>query len=181
VALAVAEAASGNGAKLIYSPGVRTQEGVRTLEKIMSITDFLVVDRIELMNLYEADDEEEVLKVVNERHPRMTVVATLGSGGCSVARDGLITRVPGVDISSLGKKVVNTTGCGDAFLGVFASYLHTGCSPLESAVWANLAGALKATRLETRGSPTRNNLEIRMRQLGRIKPGLLGVRKGRSG
>ncbi len=181
VALAAAQAASENGAKLIYSPGVRTQEGVRALEEIVKITDFLVVDRIELMNLHEADDEQEALKVVSEKHPRTTVVATLGPGGCIVARDGLLTRVPGVDVSSLGKKVVNTTGCGDAFLGVFASYLYAGCSPTESAVWANLAGALKATRFETRGSPTRKDLEVRMRQLGRVNPNPFGVREEESG
>lgn len=180
VALVAARAASKGGARVIYSPGVRTQEGVKTLEMIMGLTDFLVVDRIELMNLYKARDEEEVLGIVNERHPHMTVVATLGSSGCIVARGGSVSRVAGVEVSTLGKKVVNTTGCGDAFLGVFASYLLMGHSPLESAAWANLAGALKATRLETRGSPTRRELERSMRLVDAGKLDAFGLRDGNS-
>ncbi len=76
VALAAAEAARSHGAKVIYSPGVRTQEGVKTLDAILRISDFLVVDRIELMNLDRAADEEKVLGIVNKKHPRVTVVAT---------------------------------------------------------------------------------------------------------
>ncbi|MDA4112977.1 MAG: PfkB family carbohydrate kinase [Thaumarchaeota archaeon] len=180
VALAAARAASKSGAKVIYSPGVRTQEGVKTLETVMEISDFLVVDRIELMNLYKGHDEEEVLGIVNDRHPQMTVVATLGSSGCIVARGGSVSRVAGVEVSSLGRKVVNTTGCGDAFLGVFASYLLMGRSPLESASWANLAGALKATRLETRGSPSRKELERSMRLVETGRLGAFGLRNGSS-
>jgi len=90
-------------------------------------------------------------------------VATLGANGCVVARDGEVTEVPGFNLRGLGKRVVNTTGCGDAFLGVFASLLHTGHGDLEAATWGNLAGALKATRLETRGSPTKQELEATMK------------------
>ena len=153
VALAAARAAGKSGARVIYSPGVRTQEGVKTLEAIMGLTDYLVVDRIELMNLYRAHDEEEVLGIVNDRHPRMTVVATLGSSGCIVARGGSVSRVAGVEVSALGRKVVNTTGCGDAFLGVFASYLLMGHSPLESAAWANLAGCDEGDQAGDQGQP----------------------------
>ncbi|MFQ6135511.1 MAG: PfkB family carbohydrate kinase, partial [Nitrososphaerales archaeon] len=49
---------------------------------------------------------------------------------------------------------VNTTGCGDAFLGAFCASKIQGYSDLEAVKRGNLAGALKATRSETRGSPT---------------------------
>jgi ribokinase len=167
-ALAAAETARRAGASVIYSPGVRTQDGTRALQMVLASTDFLVVDRIELLNLYGADDEEGALMRAKENLPGMTVVVTLGSDGCMIAEGGSLTRVPGVNLSSLGKKVLNTTGCGDAFLGVFASYMLMGRGSLESARWANLAGALKATRLETRGSPTRRQLEVAARALAAV-------------
>ena len=159
VAIAAAKAAQRSGAKVIYSPGVRTQGGARALEGIMRMADFLVVDRIELMNLEEGETEEGILAMLSRGHPGMTVVVTLGSSGCMVATAEGTTRIPGISVSSFGAKVLNTTGCGDAFLGVFASYLHMGSTALEAARWANLAGAIKATRLETRGSPKRRDLE----------------------
>jgi ribokinase len=165
VALSAARAARSSSAKVVYSPGVRTQEGVKTLDAILRITDFLVVDRIELMNLYEAGSEEGAMGKVIRAYPNLTVVATLGSAGCIVAENDNVNRVAGVDVASLGKKVLNTTGCGDAFLGVFASYLIMGHGPLESARWGNLAGAIKATKLETRGSPRRDDLERAMKTI----------------
>ncbi|MDA4135042.1 MAG: PfkB family carbohydrate kinase [Thaumarchaeota archaeon] len=165
VALSAARAARSNGAKVVYSPGVRTQDGVKTLEAILRMTDYLVVDRIELMNLHEASDEKGALDGIMKAYRGLTVVATLGSAGCMVAQNDSVEALGGVEAALLGKKVLNTTGCGDAFLGVFASYVMMGHGPLESAGWGNLAGAIKATRLETRGSPTRDELERAMRKI----------------
>ena len=86
-----------------------------------------------------------------------------------VAKDGMTTNVSGVDLSLLGKRAVNSTGSGDAFLGTFASYVFMGRDPLEAVNFANLAGALKATRYETRGSPTRGELESTMGRLNSIR------------
>jgi ribokinase len=174
VALAAAQAARRAGARVIYSPGVRTQEGAESLEKTMKMTDFLVLDRIELMNIYDARDEEAALRAANAKHPRMTVVATLGPEGCAVASGGSVRRVAGFESSKVGGKVLNTTGCGDAFLGVFSSVLFEGADPLEATNWANLAGAMKATRLETRGSPKRAALEGAMRRVSGRRGSALG-------
>src|SRR2546428_13504259 len=67
--------------------------------------------------------------------------------------------VQNVDIEKLGGKVVNTAGCGDAFVGAFGAYKTLGKTDEESLQYANMAGALKGTRPETRGSPTRRGLE----------------------
>lgn len=170
VASCAADAARRAGARVIYSPGVRTQEGASALARALDKADFLVVDGIELMNLYAADNAEGALGKAKKHLPGLTVVVTLGSDGCMVAKGGSVARVPGIQASTLGRKVLNTTGCGDAFLGVFASYLHQGKGSLKSARWANLAGAIKATRLETRGSPTRRELERAARNLNPGSP-----------
>ncbi len=112
--------------------------------------------------------------------PDLTVVATLGQRGCMVARRGVTSRVEGVDLRKLGLKSVNSTGSGDAFLGVFVSYVLKGRSTIEAVAWANLAGALKATRYETRGSPRRDKLEARMRSLEQFTRQPLGSRANRA-
>jgi ribokinase len=164
-----------SGATVLYSPGVRTQEGVKTLEAVFRNADYLVLDRIELMNLYRATDEAEAVGIVREKYPNLVVVATLGPEGCIVASDGTISRASGYDASELGMSVLNTTGCGDAFLGVFASYLKMGSGPVDAANWANLAGALKATKVVTRGSPLRSELEKAMKVVERRRKTSLGA------
>ncbi len=64
----------------------------------------------------------------------------------------------GFDLKSRGLKVVNTVGCGDAFLGAFVAALSEGRSDREALEWGNCAAGLKATRPETRGSPDRETL-----------------------
>jgi len=165
------ELARGRGKTIVYSPAVRTREGLRSLEPILREAHYLVVDQIELRNLYlgEAEEDEEMMRRLTTTHPFLTLVATLGERGCAVTGEGVMTLVEGVDVASLGKKVVNTTGCGDAFLGVFASYLLLDFPILEAAKRANLAGALKATRYETRGSPTRAELEKEFEKLEEVR------------
>jgi ribokinase len=165
------ELARGRGKTVIYSPAVRTTEGLRSLEPILREADYLVVDQIELRNLYpdKAEGDEELMRLVTATHPHLTLVATLGERGCAVTGEGVMTRVEGVDVASLGKRVVNTTGCGDAFLGVFAGHLLLDFPILEAAKRANLAGALKATRYETRGSPTLAELEKDFETLEKVR------------
>jgi ribokinase len=65
---------------------------------------------------------------------------------------------PGLDMKAVGLKVVNTVGCGDAFIGAFSAALTEDLSDVEALRWANCAAGLKASRAETRGSPDRATL-----------------------
>jgi sugar/nucleoside kinase (ribokinase family) len=62
-------------------------------------------------------------------------------------------------LTELGLKVVNTVGCGDAFIGGFAAGLVEGLSHIEALRQASAAGSYKATKIETRGGPTREQLD----------------------
>ena len=165
VALTATREAKRSGARIIYSPGVRTREGVKALAGVLDDADVLVLDRAELIRLSRKTDEAQASKLLQRARPSMTVVATSGKGGCLVVSEGRTTRLEGVDLSLLEMKAVNSTGSGDAFLGVLAGYLSEGSEVIEAAKWANLAGALKATRYETRGSPTMSELQAAMRKL----------------
>lgn len=63
-----------------------------------------------------------------------------------------------VPLDRLGLGVVNTVGCGDAFIGGFASAKVEGLGDMEALRRASAAGSFKATRKETRGGPTRREL-----------------------
>jgi ribokinase len=156
-------------AMMVYSPGVRTMEGIRRLDDVISSADTLVLDSNELRNLCRTSDLRAALQRLTKRYPDLTLVATLWPLGCLVSRGGQTSRVEGVRLPRLGLKAVNSTGSGDAFLGVFVSYLLMRRQPVEAAAFANLAGALKATRYETRGSPTRSELEEKMKVLERVR------------
>ena len=59
-----------------------------------------------------------------------------------------------VPLEKIGFEVINTVGCGDAFIGAFASAKVEGYDDIGAMRWGCAAGAYKATRIETRGSPT---------------------------
>ena len=169
VALSAVRKARTSRANVIYSPGVRVREGRDALKEIAESCDFLVLDKAELARLSGKTDAVQATRFLQGASPRMTVVATSGKGGCIVVDRERMTRIPGVDLSTLGMKAVNSTGSGDSFLGVLASFLAGGTGPVEAARWANLAGALKATRYETRGSPTKTELLSTMQTLESLK------------
>ena len=86
-------------------------------------------------------------------------MVTLGGKGAAFYTKGKLSKIGKVQLNKLGKKVVNTTGCGDAFVGAFAAYRILEKSDMEAFRYANMAAALKACRAETRGSPNREELE----------------------
>jgi ribokinase len=175
VAAMAAKMAVRDGAKVLYSPGVRAAGGLRSISEVAMMADSMILDSNELRNLCRTGDVQDSLKLLRRRFPDLTVVATLGQAGCVVAKGGVTSRVEGVTLARLGLRAVNSTGSGDAFLGVYASYVLMGSAPTEAVAWANLAGALKATRFETRGSPTRRELEQSMSRLHgptAMRPGL---------
>jgi len=169
VALAAARKAREFEASVVYSPGVRSALGVGVLEEVLGLADVLVIDRSELSNLSGPRDPVGAASNLHIMFPGLTVVATLGPLGCVVVLHGNQAVLPGVDLADLGLRAVNSTGSGDAFLGAFTSYRMLGRPYLEAAKLGNLAGALKATKSETRGSPTRVELERTMEALSRVK------------
>jgi ribokinase len=167
-ALAGAEAARTNS-RVIYSPGMRSSGPRNLVSKVIELADELIVDRSELAKLTGTQEVSAGLDALRHDFPDIIVVATLGPDGCVVSAEGSTSAVPPVDLETLGLRAVNSTGSGDAFLAAYACYSMLGLSPREAAEWGNLAGALKATRSETRGCPERRDLEAQMRILRRLR------------
>lgn len=83
-------------------------------------------------------------------------IVTAGAAGCTV-HDG---ANPAVHVSAPTVAAVDTTGCGDAFMGAIAARLAAGDSLLEAARCAVRVGAFAATRVGAQPSyPTIADLD----------------------
>ncbi len=144
---------------VIWHPGVLTRFGIEEFEEEMHDLDYLVLNDMEASLFTRARGLENSLASISKRAPKARILITLGSDGAAFYENGKLSKAENVQLEKLGMKVVNTTGCGDAFVGTFAAFKVLGRSDREAFRYANMAGALKATRVETRGSPSRKELE----------------------
>jgi len=144
---------------VVWDAGVRSVLGFEKLEKVLKSLDYLVINQVEVKNLTGETAPEKAWERLSTVNNRLKLIVKLGEKGCKLVGSHQTILVPGVALEELGLQVANTVGCGDAFLGVFAAYKSQGLSDEEALERANLAGALKATKQETRGSPTRLELE----------------------
>lgn len=151
------------GKTVVWDAGVRSVLGIERLKDVLKNLDYLVINQVEVKNLTGEDDPRDAWVVLSSVNRYIKLVAKLGERGCLMVGPDVEIEVKAVNLKRLGKKVVNTVGCGDAFLGVFIASKAEGFDDKESLERANLAGALKATRYETRGSPTRAELELNLR------------------
>jgi ribokinase len=147
------------GGLVAWDPGVRAEAGMEKLRRILLCTSYLFLNEAEVEYMTGARDPGEAAKRLSTINPDLTAILKSGKEGCRVFRSDATIRIPGIDLTEWGLKVVNTVGCGDAFLGAFSAAKALKLGDEEALNWANLAGALKATKLETRGSPTRRELE----------------------
>jgi adenosine kinase len=67
------------------------------------------------------------------------VIVTLGADGCEIWEQGQRTHVPGVKAD----RIVDPTGCGDAFRAGLLSGLRKSLHLLDSATLGNALGAVK--------------------------------------
>ena len=144
---------------VVWDAGVRSVLGIRKLGTVLKGLDYLAINQVEVKNLTGEKDPQKAWERLSKVNERLRLIVKLGERGCSLISPGDALTVPAVDLEELGLRVVNTVGCGDAFLGVFAAYKSQGLKDEEALERANLAGALKATKSETRGSPTKDELE----------------------
>lgn len=145
--------------QVIWHPGVLTRFGLDAFRKEMGDLDYLVLNEPEASRFANAKSLENSLANIGRVAPNTKILVTLGNKGAAFYTNKKLVKVGSVQLDKLGNNIVNTTGCGDAFVGAFAAYKILGRDDMEALRYANMAGALKATRLETRGSPARKELE----------------------
>lgn len=146
-----------------WDPGVKSQLGYDAIRSLLRNVDYFLANESEVGFLTGTKTQATAARKLQRANPGLKVIMKLGAKG-SVMYSGkkrIVTR--GLDLKRAGLKVVNTVGCGDAFLGAFVAAISEGRPELEALKWANFTAGLNATRAETRGSPDRTTL---MRYLG---------------
>ncbi len=149
-----------------WDPGVRSKLGVRGVRGILENVDYVVANESEVLHLTGSKSGEAAVWKLMKANKELKVVAKLGAKGSIMYSGKERLASPALDLRSVGMTVVNTVGCGDAFLGAFVAAKAEGCPDLEALKWGNCAGGLKATKLETRGSPDRATLLKCVEQMG---------------
>ncbi|HZY94326.1 MAG TPA: PfkB family carbohydrate kinase [Candidatus Bathyarchaeia archaeon] len=145
--------------RIIWHPGVLTKYGISEFERDMRDLDYLVMNEHEARQFIGARKLADSLSAISKVASKARILVTLGNKGSTIYSAGKLERQGKISVDKLGRKIINTTGSGDAFVGAFAAYKVMGLSDTEAFRYANLAGALKACRAETRGSPTGKELE----------------------
>ena len=157
----LAELCKKNGVKVIWDPGVYAEEGLEALLTTLVNVDYFILNHIEYENLLGTSDPKKVAEELTHHVKEIKAIIKHGAEGCILCEDdgATIIQMEAVPLLELGLKVVNTVGCGDAFIGGFASALVEGKDHIEALREASAAGSYKATKIETRGGPTKGQLQ----------------------
>ncbi len=144
---------------IMWHPGVLTRFGLDEFKEDIRDLDYLVLNEHEASQFVGVRGLENSLASIGKVASKAKILVTLGSRGAAFYAGGRLSKLGRISLEKLGRKVVNTTGSGDAFVGAFSAYKILGFNDMNAFRYANLAGALKACRPETRGSPSRKELE----------------------
>lgn len=154
------------GSIVIWDPGVYAELGLEALASTLRNVDYFVLNHLEFENLLGTSDSRQVGARLEEVKRGIKALTKRGGDGCTLSGEGGGTtiHIDAVPLRRLGLEVVNTVGCGDAFIGAFAAAKVEGMDDMEALRRGCAAGSFKATRLETRGGPTAEQLQNMLRR-----------------
>ena len=119
VTLAAFSAAKKRGCATILNPAPYQPLS----EELLAVTDWIIPNETEFKELHGQDPTSD--QVLKKFRPGKNSIVTLGSeGAVLISSDGNLTRVSAPTVNA-----VDTTGAGDAFVGVFAFGLASGKNP----------------------------------------------------
>lgn len=123
---------------------------VGPVERLLAITDAVIVSRQFACDLTGAAEPEDALTRLAASTRAAIVAITLGAGGAIAANAAGIFRAPGYEV-----RAVDTTGAGDVFHAGFIYGLLRDWPLEDTLAFANATAALKCTTLGGRpGIPT---------------------------
>ena len=150
VTLAAFSAAKKRGCATILNPAPYQPLS----EELLAVTDWIIPNETEFKELHGQDPtSDEVLK---KFRPGKNSIVTLGSeGAVLITSDGDLTRVSAPTVNA-----VDTTGAGDAFVGVFAFGLASGKNPEDAMKLGVKVASMSVTRKGAQSSyPSQAEIE----------------------
>jgi ribokinase len=158
--------AKGRAVPLLWDPGILISPYREALQSLAREAEVLLLNETEASALLGTAELGKSLQRLRELGFHNHIVLKLGARGAVMLEpgSGLIVEVPALPLKELGLNVINTVGCGDAFVGAFAAYHVLGADLQKSLIMASAAAGLNATQPETRGSPDRASLEEVLRR-----------------
>jgi sugar/nucleoside kinase (ribokinase family) len=123
-------------------------------EEFLPLVDHLILSLDFATQLTGQSEVPDILRALHNEH-RQAVLITCGAQGVWSLKSNRIQHFDAFPVN-----IVDTTGCGDVFHGVYAATLAWGF-PLEKRIlWSSAAAALKAVHIGAqKGIPTRAEIE----------------------
>jgi len=161
VAVELIHLAKRRAVPVLWDPGILISPNWEALQSLAKQAEVLFLNETEASALLGTEELDMSLQKLKELGFGHHTVLKLGAQGATMLEpaSGTVTQIPALPLKKLDLNVVNTVGCGDAFVGAFAAYHVLGVNLRKSLIMASAAAGLNATKPETRGSPDRANLE----------------------
>ena len=123
-------------------------------EELLAVTDWIIPNETEFKELLGQDPTSD--DVLKSFRPGKNSIVTLGSeGAVLITSDGDLTRVSAPKVNA-----VDTTGAGDAFVGVFAFGLASGKNPEDAMKLGVKVASMSVTRKGAQSSyPSQAEIE----------------------
>jgi ribokinase len=158
VAAALIVNSKDRGKTIIWAPALLTNFGFPVLEQYIRDVDYLILNQQEAKSLTSIHDGIQACTNISNAISGKVVV-TLGYEGCMLCSDGKGKKIAPLHLSLSGLNVASTVGAGDTLVGAFGAFKVKGFEDARALYLANIAAALKATRQETRASPTYEEIQ----------------------
>ncbi len=178
--MAALEIASEAGLTISFDPNYRPalwpdeDAAYNAIIEVIDWCDVLKVNENEMKLLTGTDDAYNGLRALWDMGPELVAV-TLGPDGCAYTAGTSVDTVDGIEVD-----VVDTTGCGDAFVAATLAWLSrteddiadlTGAQLYDLYAHANAAGALTAAGLGAIASmPTWDEVELMLEHTSTSRP-----------
>jgi ribokinase len=161
---ALIERASARGARTILNLAPAIEVPARVLDAL----DVLVVNEVEAAmaaGVSRIGDPADLARDLARRHDLVCVITLGAEGAIAMGSDG------GHRVKALPIEAVDTTGAGDAFVGVLAAALHQGQSLAKALCRASVAAGLACLTIGAQTSqPSVSAIEARLAELADAAP-----------